>query len=198
MNQPPGNDDSGLIRAARAGDRDAFGLLVERYRDVVWRTVRRTLGSTADAEDAVQEVFIRALVGLDRFDLRYPFAPWILRIAANYCIDRLRRRKTDRTRLWSDLSESEERRVLERMSTLPHAGEGEHDRGRYLEVARGLLERLPAKRRMAFVLREIEGRDYAEVAAALGVPETTARVRVWRARHELHREFRKLEKKGEG
>ena len=193
---PSGNDDSGLIRAARAGDREAFGLLVERHRDAVWRTVRRTLGSTADAEDAVQEVFIRALVGLDRFDLRYPFAPWILRIAANYCIDRLRRRKTDRTRLWSDLSESEERRVLERMSTLPHPEEG--DRGRYLELARGLLERLPAKRRMAFVLREIEGRDYAEVAAALGVPETTARVRVWRARQELHREFRKLEKKGEG
>lgn len=192
---PPGNDDSGLIRAARAGDREAFGLLVERHRDAVWRTVRRTLGNTADAEDAVQEVFIRALVGLDRFDPRYPFAPWILRIAANYCIDRLRRRKTDRTRLWSDLSQSEERRVLERMSTLPHPEEG--DRGRYLELARGLLERLPAKRRMAFVLREIEGRDYAEVAAALGVPETTARVRVWRARQELHREFRKLEKKGE-
>lgn len=193
---PSGNDDSGLIRAARAGDREAFGLLVERHRDAVWRTVRRTLGNTADAEDAVQEVFIRALVGLDRFDLRYPFAPWILRIAANYCIDRLRRRKTDRTRLWSDLSESEERRVLERMSTLPHPEEG--DRGRYLELARGLLERLPAKRRMAFVLREIEGRDYAEVAAVLGVPETTARVRVWRARQQLHREFRKVEKKGEG
>ncbi len=194
MNDPA---DSTLIQASLEGDRNAFAALVERYQPVILRTVRRTLGNSAESEDAVQEIFMRAMVALPRFDLRYPFAPWILKIAGNYCIDQLRRRKTRKYKLWSDLSESEERKALRNMSTRPHALDSiPADQGRNLEVAQLLLDRLKPRRRMAFVLREIEGREYEEVAAILGVPEATARVRVWRARNDLNREFRKYLKKG--
>ncbi len=189
--------DSNLIQASLEGDRNAFAVLVERYQPAIFRTVRRTLGNTTESEDAVQEIFIRAIVALPKYDLRYPFAPWILKIASNYCIDQIRRRKTRKYKLWSDLSETEERKAIKNMSTQPHTQDStQADQGSYLEIAQLLLNRLKPKRRMAFVLREIEGREYEEVAAILGVPETTARVRVWRARNDLNTEFRKYLKKG--
>lgn len=101
-----------LVKASLDGDRNAFAELVERYWPAVCRIVFRTLGNTADGEDAVQEVFIRALISLSKYDRQYPFAPWILKIASNYCIDQIRRRKAPKYKLWSDLSESEERKAL--------------------------------------------------------------------------------------
>jgi RNA polymerase sigma-70 factor, ECF subfamily len=184
--------DSILIEAAVDGDRTAFAELVRRYRSAVLGTVRRTLGNSPEAEDAVQEVFMRALVSLPRYDRRHPFGPWILRIASNYCIDQLRRRKARKYRLWSDLSEAEEGKILKRMSTQEIVQNSpQEDSGRCLEIAQSLLDRLKPRRRMAFVLKEIEGRGYAEVATILGIPEVTARVRVWRARTDLHQGFRK-------
>ena len=191
--------DWALVQASIDGDRNAFAELVERYRPAIFRIVYRTLGNTADSEDAVQEVFIRAIVSLSRYDRRYPFAPWILKIASNYCIDQIRRRKARKYKLWSDLSEAEERKALWNMSSQPHKQDStQEDRDKYLEFAQLLLNRLKPKRRMAFILREIEGREYEEVAAILGIPETTARVRVWRARNDLNREFQKHMKKRGG
>jgi RNA polymerase sigma-70 factor, ECF subfamily len=188
-----------LVQASINGDRNAFAELVERYRPAVFRLVRRTLGNSADSEDAVQEVFIRTMTSLSRYDRRYPFAPWILKIASNYCIDQIRRRKARKYKLWSDLSEAEERKAIWNMSSQPHAEhETQVDPHGYLDVAQSLLNRLKPRQRMAFVLREIEGRPYEEVAAILGVPETTARVRVWRARNDLNRGFQKYLKRRGG
>jgi RNA polymerase sigma-70 factor (ECF subfamily) len=184
--------DSILIQAALDGDRTAFAELIGRYRAAIFRTVRRTLGNTQECEDAVQEIFMRALIKLPKYDQRYPFAPWILKIASNYCIDQLRRMKARKYKLWSDLSEAEEGRILRKMCTHPKADDLiQAERNEFLEIAQSLLNKLKPVRRMAFVLREIEGRNYGEVAAILGVPEVTARVRVWRARNDLNNEFRK-------
>jgi RNA polymerase sigma-70 factor (ECF subfamily) len=185
-----------LVRASIDGDQTAFGELVARYRPAVSRIVFRTLGDTADSDDAVQEIFIRTMIALSKYDQNYPFAPWILKIASNYCIDQIRRRKARKFKLWSDLSEAEERKAIWNMSSQPTSDQGtEADPHKYLGVAQALLSRLKPKRRMAFILREIEGREYGEVSAILGIPESTARVRVWRARNDLNREFRKYQKK---
>jgi RNA polymerase sigma-70 factor, ECF subfamily len=188
--------DWALVQASIDGDRNAFAELVEKYRPAVFRIVLRTLGNTADSEDAIQEIFIRTMISLSKYDQKYPFAPWILKIASNYCIDQIRRRKARKYKLWSDLSEAEERKAIWNMSSQPISDHpAEADPHKYLDVAQELLNRLKPKRRMAFILREIEGREYGEVAAILGIPETTARVRVWRARNDLNREFRKYQKK---
>ncbi len=180
------------------GDQAAFAELVTRYRPAVFRIVLRTLGNTADNEDAIQEIFIRTMISLGKYDRRYPFAPWILKIASNYCIDQIRRRKARKYKLWSDLSDAEERKAIRNMSSHPHADDSpQANPHAYLEVAQLLLDQLKPRRRMAFVLREIEGRPYEEVAAILGVPETTVRVRVWRARNDLNKAFLKHLKKEE-
>jgi RNA polymerase sigma-70 factor, ECF subfamily len=198
---PEMNDsaDWALVQASINGDTDAFAELIKRYRPAVYRVVLRTLGNTAESEDAVQEVFIRTMTSLSKYNRRYPFAPWILKIATNYCIDQIRRRKARKYTLWCDLSEAEERKAIWNMSSQPPAQKiTQVDPHGYLEVAQSLLNRLKPRRRMAFVLREIEGRPYEEVAAILGVPETTARVRVWRARNDLNKAFGKyLKKRGQ-
>ena len=183
--------DSALIENTLKGDEWAFAELVRRYQAAVWGTVHRTLGNSSENEDAVQEIFLRAFNALHKFDLKYPFGPWILRIATNYCIDQLRRRKSRKVRLWSELTEFDQERLLRDFSQ-----EGDWDsrateaKEGYAKVARALLEGLNPKYRAAFILREVEDRAYDEVAKIMGTSEIAARVRVSRARSELQKKFR--------
>ena len=183
--------DSSLIENTLKGDEWAFAELVRRYQAAVGGTVYRILGNSSENEDVVQEVFLRAFNSLHRFDLKYPFGPWILRIATNYCIDQLRRRKGRRVQLWSELKEYDQQRLLNdlsRESDLESTGM-EVSEG-YAKVAQALLDGLNPKYRAAFILREVEEKNYDEVAQMLGTSEVAARVRVSRARSELQKKFR--------
>jgi RNA polymerase sigma-70 factor (ECF subfamily) len=183
--------DAVLIEGTLKGDQGAFAELVRRYQAAVWGTVHRTLGNSSENEDAVQEVFLRAYSALHKFDLKLPFGPWILRIATNYCIDQLRRRKGRKTQLWSELSEFDQERLLKDLSNEGDWGTSNMEgTDGYARVAQVLLDGLNPKYRAAFVLREVEDRPYEEVAAMLGTSEVAARVRVSRARVELQKKFR--------
>ena len=183
--------DSSLIESTLNGDQWAFAELVRRYQGAVRGTVHRTLGNSSEDEDAVQEIFLRAFTALHKFDLKYPFGPWILRIATNYCIDQLRRRKGRKTQLWSELNEYDQERLLRDLSQDGDVGSSGMERMEgYAKVAQTLLDGLNPKYRVAFVLRELEEKTYEEIAEALGTSEVAARVRVSRARSELQKKFR--------
>jgi RNA polymerase sigma-70 factor, ECF subfamily len=183
--------DASLIENTLKGDERSFAELVRRYQAAVWGTVHRILGNSSENEDAVQEVFLRAYTALHKFDLKCPFGPWILRIATNYCIDQLRRRRGRKTQLWSELTEFDQWRLLNNLSREndlePISMEGSEG---YARVAQSLLDGLNPKYRAAFVLREVEEKNYDEVAQTLGTSEVAARVRVSRARAELQKKFR--------
>ncbi len=183
--------DSALIESTLKGDQGAYAELVRRYQAAVWGTVHRILGNSSENEDAVQEVFLRAFTALHKFDLKLPFGPWILRIAANYCIDQLRRKKGRKTLLWSELNEYDQEKLLKDFTQEgnPESVGMEGMEG-YARVAQALLDGLNPKYRAAFVLREVEERAYDEVARMLGTSEVAARVRVSRARFELQKKFR--------
>ena len=183
--------DGTLIENTLKGDERSFAELVRRYQAAVWGTVYRILGNSSENEDAVQEVFLRAYSALHKFDLKYPFGPWILRITTNYCIDQLRKRRGRKLQLWSELTEFDQRRLLNNFSRdndldsiRIESSEG------YTKIAQVLLDGLNPKYRAAFVLREVEEKSYEEVAHALGTSEVAARVRVSRARSELQKKFR--------
>ena len=183
--------DSSLIESTLNGDQWAFAELVRRYQGAVRGTVHRTLGNTSEDEDAVQEIFLRAFTALHKFDLKYPFGPWILRIATNYCIDQLRRRRGRKTQLWSELNEYDQQRLLRDLSQDGDVGSSGMERiESYAKVAQALLDGLNPKYRVAFVLKELEEKTYEEIADALGTSEVAARVRVSRARSELQKKFR--------
>jgi RNA polymerase sigma-70 factor, ECF subfamily len=183
--------DSSLIESTLKGDESAFAELVRRYQAAVWGIVHRTLGNSSENEDAVQEIFLRAFTALNKFDLKYPFGPWILRIATNYCIDQIRRRKSRKMQLWSELRELDQQRLLKDLTSDSDFESNIKDgREGHAKMAKILLEGLDAKHRIAFILREIEDREYDDIARILGTSEIAARVRVSRARAKLQKKFR--------
>ena len=186
--------DSTLIELAQNRDESAFAELVRRYQAAVWGRVCRILGRSPENEDVVQEIFLRILTSLHKVKRDRPFGPWIMRITTNFCIDQLRRRRTRRDKLWSDLSEAEEVQASARMVSgadwTPAPTEAPE---KYERIANGLLDQLKPRRRTAFILREIENKSYEEVAHSLGIRELTARVLVSRARADLHKGFLRLQ-----
>ncbi|HEX4601573.1 MAG TPA: sigma-70 family RNA polymerase sigma factor [Gemmatimonadales bacterium] len=179
--QPPGEaariaqqDEAELVARARAGDRAAFGVLVARYAATARRVARAALGDPDDADDAAQDAMLSALVKLDQYDARRPFGPWLLRIVANAATDRRRRRTVRRVEPLDP--------ALVAGGTRPDQTAERRALGQRLREA---LATLPARRRMAVVLFDVEGYSHAEIAGVLGIPEGTVRSEVFHARRVL-------------
>ncbi len=167
-------DEPALVGRALAGDRAAFGTLVERYAPTARRVARAVLGDPDDADDAAQDAMLAALVKLGQYDRRRPFGPWLLRIVANAATDRRRRRSVRRT---------------QPLDPGLVAGGGRPDviaeRWALSARLREALAELPERRRVAVVLFDVEGYSHAEIAGILGIPEGTVRSEVFHARRRL-------------
>jgi RNA polymerase sigma-70 factor (ECF subfamily) len=167
-------EDAELALRAQAGDREAFGQLVQRYAGQARRVARAVLGNPEDADDAAQDGFLSALTHLARYDPGRPFGPWLMRIVANAAADRRRRR---RVRAADELSPT----VAARTAGPDVVTDQEAFRG----ALAAALAALPERQRVAVVLFDVEGYRHAEVAQVLGVPEGTVRSDVFHARRAL-------------
>ena len=170
----PGGDEADLVRRTLAGDRSAFGALVERYAGQARRVARAVLGDPDDADDAAQDAFLSALVKLAQYDPARPFGPWLMRIVANAATDRRRRRNVRRA---EPLDPS-----LVGGGPRPDAMAIRSELGERLRTALG---ELPERRRTAVVLFDVEGYSHAEIAGILGIPEGTVRSEVFHARRRI-------------
>jgi len=169
-----GGSEAILAGRARQGDREAFGTLVNQYAPMVRRLTRAVLQHPEDADDAAQNAFLAAWVGIARFDATQSFAPWLARIAVNSARD-LRRRTRVR---------STEAIQVEFPSSVPGPDAAAHAtllRKRIDQAMASLTER----QRAALVLYEVEGYSHAEIAGVLGVPEGTARSDLFHAKRRL-------------
>ena|SRR5215813_3563437 len=178
-------DDADAVARARAGDREAFRELVERHSQQLFRLAYRLTGKEEDAEDVVQETFLRAYRGLSRFEGRSEFLTWLYRIAANCAMDVTRRRP----RLESlDVHERIQPLTAEGDDALPTPERQAlaSESGRRVAAA---LTHLSPMERTAFVLRHFEGRPIAEIAKALDVRVGAAKNCVFRAVSKLRREL---------
>jgi len=165
-----------LVQRTLGGDTAAFEQLIVRYERRVFTLAMKLLGSTADAQDAAQEVFLRVFKYIHRFDARKPIEPWLMQVTVNVC----RNIGRTRQRCWNTFPESvEAETAVESPSRDPHAGLAEEQRRQMLWKA---LETLPEKERLAVILRDINGLETSEVARILGSSETTVRSQVSRAR----------------
>ena len=167
-------DEAELATRARAGDRAAFGQLVERFAPQARRVARAVLQDPHDADDAAQDAFLAALVKLDQYDPRRPFGPWLMRIVANAATDRRRRRTV--------------RQVEPLAPELTGGGprpDREAEQSALGDRLRDALAELPERRRIAVVLFDVEGYSHAEIAQILGIPEGTVRSEVFHARRRL-------------
>jgi len=173
------------VAATLAGDPNAFGEIVRRYQQFVFNAVYHYLGVRGEVEDLAQEVFVKLYRSLDRFDQTRPLQAWIYRITANQCLDEARKNRYRRLKNFSDLGEEEEDRIRRFFDEDRHASLTETEDHQSLQLLQKMMDGLPEKDRMAFVLREIEGLSYAEVSQALNTSVTAARIRISRVKKKL-------------
>lgn len=168
------------VQAALQGDQDAFAEIVYTYQDAVYNLCYRMLGERGEAEDAAQEAFLRAYLNLARYDTARSFKTWLLSIASNYCIDRLRRRRlqflslddepvSERLALSSDDPEPEPALLMRENSAAMQA----------------LLDQLSPDYRAVVVLRYWYDYSYVEIADIMDTSESAVKSRLFRARQAL-------------
>lgn len=173
-------DDRRLVELALGGDDRAFGYLFERYRGAIYRLFVQRLGGANDADDLLQETFVKVYVHLSRYDASYTFGQWVYTIARNTFIDFMRKRQEDlpidsRFAARSAGGPTPEERVI----GMQERSQIEH-----------MLERLPDRYRTLVRMRFFEEYSYEEIAERLGLPLGTVKTQIHRARALLCRMFR--------
>ncbi len=178
-------NDLASIRAVLSGDREAYGALVERHCQSLFRVANRITGNEADADDAVQEAFLRGYRKLHTFDSRAEFGTWIYRIAVRCALDKIAERKVDESRRVAD-EDDPELQAVQVADTAPGPDRlllGGEIGALRLEAMRGLTSTEGA----AFVLRHLEERSTDEIALVLGIAPNAAKQAVYRAVRKLRR-----------
>src|SRR5512141_2003866 len=160
-----GLDDNALVTSYLGGASRAFDLLVERYQTRLLNFVYRTVGDRERAEDLVQEAFIRVYRHLARFDRSKKFSTWVYTIASNLAKNELRNRARNPLVYFQTMTSGwdDEERPLE-FEDVNARPDDAFDRRHLREIVDAAVRRLPAHHRQVFVLRELEGRSYEEIA----------------------------------
>jgi RNA polymerase sigma-70 factor, ECF subfamily len=183
-----GDSDAIAVECTLAGDREAFRVLVERHSRNVFRLAYRMTGNQHDAEEVVQEAFLRAYQKLGQFAERANFGTWVYRIAANYAIDRMRQRRSEDSRRAAPNPGADEGCELDVMNIIPDGAPSPERLAQSGELAmhmrRALNDLTPAER-TAFVMRHWEGSGIEEIAAALKSSTSAAKNTVFRSVQKL-------------
>ncbi|MEK3798996.1 RNA polymerase sigma factor SigW [Peribacillus sp. FSL H8-0477] len=176
------------INQVLKGDQNAFGEIVELYKDKVFQLCFRMLGNRHEAEDMAQEAFVRAFVNIHRFNIQMKFSTWLYRIATNLCIDRIRKKKpdyfldaevagTDGLNMYSIIADD---------SALP---EDEVESLELQETIQDEILKLPEKYRSVIVLKYIEELSLKEISDILDLPIGTVKTRIHRGREALRKQL---------
>ncbi len=173
------------LEALRAGDRAEFARLVEMYSPAIYRLAIKMLENTQDAEDILQETFIKAFRHLDTFDGRSSLSTWLYRIATNEALMALRRRKVNLVSLDEPdetLEQEQEPLQIVDWCCMPEEELMSAEARQYLDRA---IDELSPNLRVVFILRDMEGLSTQEVGDVLGLSETAVKTRLSRARLRL-------------
>jgi RNA polymerase sigma-70 factor (ECF subfamily) len=192
------NSDAVAVERTLLGERDAYRILVERHSQNVFRLAYRMTGNRHDAEEVVQEAFLRAYQKLGQFEARANFGTWVYRIAANYAIDRMRQRRKEEARK-VEPSGHEEGTENDPVSLIQDAAPTPERLTQSLELRKHLqiaLAALSESERTAFVMRHWEGCGIEEIAAVLKTNSGAAKNTVFRAVQKLRQALQPLVGRG--
>jgi len=192
---PVSPPDLALVERCRRNDEAAFSEVVERYKNKVYHYIYRMVGSSDDAEDLTQEVFLRMYASLDSFRSQASLSTWLFRIAGNLCIDHFRRSKKRRADAFSldepvgsesgDFGEGASHEVAD-FSYEPHRLLENAELGVQVQKA---LAQIPEKLRAVIVLHDMEDLPYEEIAQIVGCPLGTVKSRLFNARQQLRQKL---------
>jgi RNA polymerase sigma-70 factor, ECF subfamily len=182
-------DDHTLISDVLRGNTGAFETLIVRYQGRIFASVRRHVNSQSDAEDIVQQVFIKAFTKLASFRGDAPFEHWLMRLTVRTCLDFLRAQRRKPETLFSELSEAESAWLQQNWS---EAGGEDDDAVAARELIHRLLAQLSAPSRLVITLLEIEERSVKEIAQLTGWSVPLVKVRAFRARRQMRQMLERM------
>jgi len=186
--------DLAAVSRARGGDADAFRDLVQRHSRTIFRVAYRMTGNEHDADDVVQETFLRAYRQIDKFEERANFGTWLHRIAVNCSLDLLRSRSRHEKHRITDKDDEDGEMTREFESTDPQP-----DRlllsAELKEHVLVALDRLSGNERTAFMLRHFEGMPVEEIGKTLGIQVNAAKHTIFRAVRKLRESLEPLVRK---
>ena len=193
-----GVDESILVAQSRQGDTVAFGELVRRYEAKIFRLAQHVTQNREDAEDVLQETFMKAYEHLDQFQGNSKFYTWIVRIAVNQALMKLRRRKTDKSVSLDETIDTGEDTIVREVAAWDEDPEQRFSREELGGILDTAVESLEPPYRSVFVLRDIEELSTEETADALGLSIPAVKSRLLRARLQLREKLtRYFKRKGD-
>lgn len=188
-------DEHMLVNAAKGGDVAAFEELVNRYESKILRLTRNITGNREDAEDAMQDAFLKAYAHLDGFQQDSRFYTWLVRIAANEALMRLRKRRPGQVSLDEPVEGDTDLMPRELEDWRPNP-EREYAQAELQALMAEVLEKLEPEFRIILVLRDIEELSTQETADALGISVPNVKSRLLRARLKLREKFNRHFRQG--
>ncbi len=194
----PVSDEMALVRAAKKGDDSAYEELVRRYERNVFRIAQHITQNREDAEDVVQDAFIKAYTNLERFQEQSKFYTWLVRIAVNEALMKLRRRKPERTVSLDEDIKTEDDFVPREIADWSPNPEQQYGQAELREILSKTIQGLPPGFRTVFVLRDVEGLSTEETAEALDLSVPAVKSRLLRARLQLRERLGKFFHKSNG
>jgi RNA polymerase sigma-70 factor (ECF subfamily) len=177
-----GVDDLALVALVKGGDREAALKLIQRYNRTLWRIARGILRDETDAEEAVQDAYVRAFTSLSDFRGESAWSTWLARIAINEAL-----RRASRRRVTVDLGTIDEAEIdcQTPLVSSPPDPEQAAARRQVRRLVEQAVDTLPTQFRAVFVMRVLEQMSVEETAATLGIPAATVKTRLHRANQQL-------------
>lgn len=178
-----------LINDALEGDQRAYDVLIKKYRSSVYNLVYRMIENRQEAEDIVQETFIKAFNALKTFNEEFAFSTWLFKIATNNCIDTLRKRKLQTYSLDTPV-QTKDGEVSRDFADERYSPEQSTISSESTSIILDSVESLPKKYQLVINMRHKEDRSYEEISELLEIPIGTVKARIFRAREILKRKLK--------
>src|SRR3974390_1205324 len=187
--------ESALVERARQGDSAAFSELVSRYERKIYRMARNSTQNDEDAEDILQDSFLKAFTHLDSFQGQSKFYTWLVRIAVNESLMRLRKRKSDRTVSLDENIETDEEPIVREIAVWDDNPELRYSQTELRTILDQAIAGLKPIFRTVFILRDVEELSTEEAADALGLSVAAVKSRLLRARLQLREKLTRIFKR---
>ncbi|HEY4554073.1 MAG TPA: RNA polymerase sigma factor SigW [Bacillaceae bacterium] len=179
------------VKQVLKGDQDAFGEIVELYKDKIFQLCYRMLGNRHEAEDIAQEAFVRAYVNIHSFNLSKKFSTWLYRIATNLCIDRIRKKKPDYY-LDAEVTGTDGLTMYSQIAAEGKSPDAEVETMELQATVQREILRLPDKYRSVIVLKYIDDLSLNEISEVLELPLGTVKTRIHRGREALRKQLHNM------
>jgi RNA polymerase sigma-70 factor, ECF subfamily len=183
--EAPVDDELELVNSSRKGDTTAFSVLVRRYEGKIFRLAMNITQNREDAEDVLQEAFLKAYEHLDQFHGNSKFYTWIVRIAVNQALMKLRKRRSDRSVSLDEQIDTGEDTVVREIAAWDPDPEEQFSRDELHEILAGAIDELAPIYKTVFTLRDVDGLSTEETAEALDLSVPAVKSRLLRARLQL-------------